>query len=204
MLLSYPPPFSIASDTGLAKERATFRACSWTALSTRFFGRRRVECRGFEARGLVFGCGVGGPHGAATGPRSARASGGGETIEEDEPPEVVDEIGHADLGFRPGDADGSDEEVHLVLLHGEDVFDAGADFGLERVGVPRRLRHGPARRLLAMDAADEPVLFEERLIGLRAVGRVGSDGARGVGLVEQPLTQPRALVGRSVGRVPAP
>src|ERR1700728_5014844 len=109
-------------------------------------------------------------HAAATGRPLARGSGGSETIEEDEPAEVVDEVGHADLGFRPGDADGADEEVHLVLLHGEDVFDAGADFGLERVGAPSRLRHGPARLLLAMDAADATVLFEERLIGLRAVG----------------------------------
>ncbi len=126
------------------------------------------------------------PHGAATGRPLARRSGDSETIEEDQPAEVVNEVGHADLGFRPGDADGADEEVHFVLLHGEDVFDAGADFGLERVGAPRRLRPEPARRLLAMDAADEPVLFEERLIGLRAVGRVGPDGARGVGLVEPP------------------
>jgi hypothetical protein len=55
-----------------------------------------------------------------------------------------------------------------------------------------------------MDAADEVVAFEERLVRLRAIGRVGPYCARGVGLVEQPLTQSRALVGRSVGRVPAP
>ncbi len=84
------------------------------------------------------------------------------------------------------------------------MLDAGADLGLDRVGAARGLRHRPTRRLLAMDAADEAVPFEERLVRLRAVGRVGPDGARGVGLVEQPLAQPRALVGGGVGRVLAP
>ena len=92
----------------------------------------------------------------------------------------------------------------IFLLHREHVFDAGADLRLESVGAPRRLRHRPTRRLLAMDAADEAVPFEEHLVRLRAVGRVGPHRARRVGLVEQPLAQPRALVGRGVGRVPAP
>ena len=51
-------------------------------------------------------------------------SGGGEAVEEDEPLHVVDDVGHADLHRRAGDADGADEEVHLVLLHGEDMLDA--------------------------------------------------------------------------------
>jgi len=46
-----------------------------------------------------------------------------------------------------------------------------------------------------MDAADEAVPGEEFLVGLRAIGRVGPDGARRVGLVEQTLAQARALVG---------
>ena len=64
------------------------------------------------------------------------ASRGGEAIEEDEPPYVEDGVGHADLCRGAGDPDGADEEVHLVLLHREDVFDAGADFGLDRIGAP--------------------------------------------------------------------
>ena len=50
----------------------------------------------------------------------------------------------------------------------------------------------------------KPFLARNVLVGLRAIGRVGPHRARGVGLVEQPLAQPRALVGRRVGRVPAP
>src|SRR6516164_1583985 len=95
---------------------------------------------------------------AFAGPCTADHSCGGEAVEEDEPPHIVDEVGHADLHRRPGDADGTDEEVHLVLLHGEDMLDARADLGLERVGLSRRLWRGAARRLLAMDAADEAVL----------------------------------------------
>jgi hypothetical protein len=58
-----------------------------------------------------------------------RVSGGGEAVEEDEPLHVVDEIGHADLYRGAGDAHGSDEELHLVLLNREDMLDPGADFG---------------------------------------------------------------------------
>ena len=45
-------------------------------------------------------------------------------MEEDEPPHIVDEVDHADLHRRAGDADRADEEVHFVL-HGEDVLDLG-------------------------------------------------------------------------------
>src|SRR5947209_4546124 len=137
------------------------------------------------------------------GPRRL-GSWNGEAVEVDEPAEIVDEVGHADLQLGAGDSDGSDEEVHLVFLHREDMLDAGADLGLEGVGAARGVRHRPTRRLLAMDAADEAVPFEERFVRLRAVGRVGPHRARGVGLVEQPFTQPRALISRSVGCVPAP
>jgi hypothetical protein len=119
-------------------------------------------------------------------------------------PSYVDEVDHPDLHRRPGDADRADEEVHFVLLHGEDVLDLGSDFRFQRVGLPRRLWHGAARRFLAMDAADEAVLCEEVLVGFRAIGRIGPYHARGVGLVEQAFAQARAFVGRGVARVPAP
>ena len=68
------------------------------------------------------------------------ASGRGEPVEEDEPLHIVDEGHQADLGCRPGGADGADEELHLVLLHGEDVLDLGADFRFERVGDVEKSR----------------------------------------------------------------
>src|SRR6185312_6869019 len=58
-----------------------------------------------------------------------------------EPPDIVDEVDHAHLHRRPGDADRADEEVHLVLLRREDVLDAGANFRFKRIGAARRLRY---------------------------------------------------------------
>lgn len=42
--------------------------------------------------------------------------------------EVVDQIGHADFGRCPGDADGSHEQLQAILLLGEDMLDTRADF----------------------------------------------------------------------------
>lgn len=39
--------------------------------------------------------------------------------------QVVDDVCQADFGLCPGDPDGSDEEVHVVLLVGKDMLDAG-------------------------------------------------------------------------------
>jgi hypothetical protein len=72
------------------------------------------------------------------------------------------------------------------------MLDARAGLGLERIGALRRLRHRPARRLLAVDEADEAVLCEEILVGLRTIGRIGPYRARRVGLVEQAFAQARA------------
>ena len=55
---------------------------------------------------------------------SSRASGGDEAVEEDEPLHVVDHVRHADLHRGAGDADGSDEEVHLILLHRKHMLHA--------------------------------------------------------------------------------
>src|SRR6516225_5250497 len=64
------------------------------------------------------------------------------------------------------------------------------------------LWHGAARRFLAMDAADEAVPGQEFLIGLRAISRVGPNGACGVGFVEQAFAHAAAFIGRGVAGVP--
>jgi len=46
---------------------------------------------------------------------------------EDVAEHVVGDIGRADLHLGPFDADGSNEELHLVLLPGEDMLDGGPD-----------------------------------------------------------------------------
>jgi hypothetical protein len=44
--------------------------------------------------------------------------------------EVVDEVRHSDFRPRLRQADRADEEVHVVLLVGEDVLDVAALIGL--------------------------------------------------------------------------
>ncbi len=53
--------------------------------------------------------------------------GGTASFVEDVSEHVVGDICHADLHARPADADGSDEELHLVFLPGEDMLDGGPD-----------------------------------------------------------------------------
>ena len=79
---------------------------------------------------------------------------GGPAVEDE--PADSGEAGHAVLVRRSGDADSADEEVHLVLLHREDVLDAGADFRFHRVGPPRRIRRRAAQPLFAVNAATKP------------------------------------------------
>ena len=104
----------------------------------------------------------------------------------------------------PSNADGADEHAHPVFLSCKDVLDARADHGLERVRPPGGARHRAARRLLAVNAADEPVRLKERLVGFGPVGRVGPDPACSVGFGEQILAQPRAFVSRRVAGLPLP
>src|SRR6516164_10575277 len=82
------------------------------------------------------------------------------------------------------------------------MLDAGADFRLFGVGAAGRLGHGLAFGLLAMNATDEAVPLHECLIGCRAIGGVRPNAARCVGLIEQALSQTRALIGGGVGRRP--
>lgn len=120
---------------------------------------------------------------AAGASRLLRRSGGDGPSPEDQPLDVVDEVGHPDFHSGARDADRADEEAHPVLLLGEDMFDARANGRFEGVRPTDRVGHGPTLGLLAMDAADEAVLGEERLIGGRAIGRVGPDRRRRVALV---------------------
>src|SRR5262249_17894669 len=65
------------------------------------------------------------------------------------------------------------------------MLDTRADFRFRLVGLPHRLGHSAAFRLLAMDVADEAILGQERLVGCRSVGGIGPHPARRIVLVEQ-------------------
>src|SRR3974390_3873704 len=121
---------------------------------------------------------------------------------EQQPFDVVDEIGHADLDRGPRDADGADEQAHAVLLLGEHMLDTRADLRFCIVGPPYRLGHGAALRLFAMDVAHKTVPCQKRLVYRRSVGGIGPHPARRIGLVEQAFAQTAALVGSGVWRCP--
>lgn len=63
-----------------------------------------------------------------TAPSGQPASyGGTASFVEDVAEHIVGEVGYADLHRRPADANRADEELHLVLLPGEDMLDGGPD-----------------------------------------------------------------------------
>ena len=139
---------------------------------------------------------------ATSSPLGASASGIGALVEEDQPLDVVDEVDHADFRLGPSDADGADEEVHAILLDGEDVLDPRSDLRFPGIGVPDFIRHCVAGGFLPMDLADKAVLRQELLVGLGAIGDIGPDGACGVGLVEQAFADMRPVIGGGIGRIP--
>jgi hypothetical protein len=75
------------------------------------------------------------------------------SLVEDQAVHIAGEVGQRDLGLGAFDADGADEQPHLVLLPGEDVFDAGADLGLCGVGFGGPLGHRLAAWLPAVDGS---------------------------------------------------
>ena len=48
---------------------------------------------------------------------------------EDQAVDIVGEVGERDLRLGARDADGADEQPHLILLAGEHMLDAGTDSG---------------------------------------------------------------------------
>ncbi len=72
-----------------------------------------------------------------------RRSGGkrGPAFENDQPFDVVDDVGEADPGAGPVDSDCTDEEAHPALLLGEDVLDFRPHLRLRsvRTGCPDRI-----------------------------------------------------------------
>lgn len=46
---------------------------------------------------------------------------------EDQSVDIVGEVGERDLRFGADDADGADEQSHLILLPGEHMLDTGTD-----------------------------------------------------------------------------
>lgn len=99
---------------------------------------------------------------------------------EDQAVHAIGQIGERDLGLGALDADGADEQAHLVLLLSEDMLDVSANLGYSRIGPCRPLRHLPVPGLYAIDVADPTLPFEPLLVGLAAISRIGPDVGGGV------------------------
>src|SRR3712207_2968577 len=89
-------------------------------------------------------------------PASSRDS-AGLPLPEDQPLDVVGQVGEPDLHPRSRQSDCADEQPHAALLLGKDMLNAGPHLRLAPVGAPGSLRHWAARRLFAMDVRREAV-----------------------------------------------
>ncbi len=65
--------------------------------------------------------------------------------------EIIDQVGHADADGGARDADRADDEVHTVLLTGEDMLDRRPHHRTFRVGLGRAYRHRSVLWLLTVE-----------------------------------------------------
>ena len=119
-------------------------------------------------------------------PARFRSGGRSSPVEPGQALHVMGEIGKADLGGGPGDADGTDEQPHRSLLPSKHVLDRGTHPGFRRVGQSRPARHRPTPRFLAMNARAHAVVREPCLVLLRPVCGIGPHTGGGVALVDEP------------------
>lgn len=99
---------------------------------------------------------------------------------ENEPVEVIGEIGEGEFGFGSQQADHADEQAETGLLMGEDVFDLGPDGGFGGIGLGGRARHRLPSGLPAMNVAGQHPVGEPGFVSLGAIGGIGPNGAAGI------------------------
>ena len=109
----------------------------------------------FEGPYLTAGVGRGGRDRGRNPEVWTDSSHGSGAFMEDEPVEIVGDIGQDEFRFGPCDTDGADEQAEPVLLVGEDVFDMGPDRRFRGIGPRDILRHRLPRRLAPVNAADQ-------------------------------------------------
>ena len=120
------------------------------------------------------------------------------SLVEDQAVHVVGEVGEVDLGLGALDADGADEQPHLVFLPGKDMLDAGADLRFGGVCPGGALEHRLAPGLLAVDAADPALPLELCLVGLAVIGGIGPDVRDGV-VAGDDIAEHSPVEGRAIG-----
>ena len=130
-------------------------------------------------------------------------SSGSATPKLDQASDVEREVGHPDLRARPGETDRTDDQPHGLLLHREDMLDGSPVPRAPGIAAADVCRQRPTVQASAVDMANEPVSLQERLILLRAIGRIRPDSGAGVRGVEQALAQQMPVVPAGVRDLPA-
>ena len=100
----------------------------------------------------------------------------------------MEEVGLAKLGPGPVLPGGPDEQAYLMLLHGEDPLDAGADFAAGRIhswALPALWLIGRAAKV---DLRNEDLALEAMLVLAAAIGGIRPNAGCGVAPVEQLVT----------------
>lgn len=116
---------------------------------------------------------------------------------------VVDQIDHTDLGRGPVDADGSDEQLHVRLLAGEDMLNMDAHFRAPAIGPGHSLAHRPTLGLFVMNVGEIAILGEPGLVLFRSVCGIGPHRRSSVAAVEH-IAKLSAVISRCAGHIPAP
>ena len=116
--------------------------------------------------------------------------------------DIVSEVGERNLRLGARDADGADEQPHLILLAGEHVLDAGTHGRPGGVGARGACRHRLASGLLAMNAADAADGLQPRLVGSATVGGVRPHIGRSV-VVGHHVTQHPPVKAGTIGDLAA-
>lgn len=120
-------------------------------------------------------------------------------LKPDEPLEIIDQVGHADLDGGAGDADGAHGKAHPVLLPREHMLNMGSNFGSPGVGLGDPLGHRAPWLAPLVDMALEHASGEERLVLLGSIGRTGPKDQRNRAV----LPSPPPLIAKAIESVRA-
>ena len=117
--------------------------------------------------------------------------------------EVVDEIGHADLGAGADHADGAHDQPEAAFLGGEDMLDPRAHPGAGGIAAGDVRRHLASSGLLALELRLEAAALEQGQVRRRAIGGIGPHIAGGVVAIEH-RAELAAVICRRMGDGIAP
>src|SRR5215213_10148097 len=102
----------------------------------------------------------------------------------DQPAHVIGQVSQSDFRGGPGDPDGAHDQPEAALLGRKHRLNSRAHPRAGSVGPSLHGGEAEPRSAAEVNLRDEAVLLQKRLVGFRAVGRIGPDRAGGVRLVQ--------------------